>query len=416
MDHQLSSDLELCSIPPRFKRTAQAIFVIPAKLRTELLPPNTLSLKALTDFALPLQAQQCQSTKAHSIPNFFSQNAPLEQTSSSLSILRHLTTADVTTIQQLVNHGQQAWLDSFRSIHFAHLSDSLTSSENISYFPLWVITYWQNVVDVKQTRSHWIKSCDWITTQIKQKKSAERQHLAEMANILLLSLPWGVAKPPGSSAGNDPIHMLWRYLGPNWLTCSEQNDLLKLLREEIFRMPAVCFKFSVQNTYFTTLLLDAFNSRASDYDSNKRFSWIRELGDGLSTEGSVILTIVHLGEITNNPHWVPLVIEKDAISYGDSFKMEMPEKLKSACVWWLQCHVPFSQPVIKDLSITVQTDGHSCGILTDNALHHFVSPVDNPFVGAAPSDLIAQQLKLFNIIAQNITKRVRSPRWQLSAF
>ena len=67
-----------------------------------------------------------------------------------------------------------------------------------------------------------------------------------------------------------------------------------------------------------------------------------------------------------------------------------------------------SQPMLCRLPVTPQADGHSCGILADNALRHYVSPVDNPLLATGAADVIAQRLKLFNEVAQNIVARVRT--------
>jgi hypothetical protein len=406
MDHpDLISNSPCCrSVPPRFKRTAQTVFTIPLDWHAKILPSSNLSLKEFTDFIIPSQVTRPPTGYNLKAIGFFSKTSPSEITSTHLIKLRHLSTPDAATVQELSTLGHQAWLDGYQSIYHAHLIPNLSE---VIHFPMWIITYWKSVVDIKNVSGNWVKSRDWIMTQFKQNKSAERRELAETASIMLLSLPWSASKPSGCSDGNDPIHTLWRYLGPNWLTSSEQDDLLELLRREILDTSISCSKFRIQNTYFTTILLDAFNS--NDYHSSNRFSWLRRLGEDLAQEdGVTLLTVVHLGEITNSAHWVPLAIQKDGIFYGDSLKMEMPEKLRSACVWWLQHHVPRSQPSFQPLPITTQSDGHSCGILADNALRHFVFPANNPLLGTAGSDIIAQRLKLFNVIAQNIIQRVRS--------
>ena len=63
------------------------------------------------------------------------------------------------------------------------------------------------------------------TLWVSQRKSEEQQLLAEQAMIYISALPWAVKKPRGLS-DDEPIHTLWRYLGPNWLSDSSQNDLL----------------------------------------------------------------------------------------------------------------------------------------------------------------------------------------------
>ena len=391
------------SIPPRgyHKRTAHLVFSIPGGLYGTLLPLPDLSLKGLTDFPFPPQ-----STKHSTIglASYFSKGVPMDMSPTVLLKLQHLLMPEPIIIRQLVEFSRQAWLDGFQSVCYVHLADG---AETTTSFPMWVITYWNTVLDIKKISTKWIKSHDWITVQLKQKKSVERRQLAQTASIMLTNLPWGKSKPKEFSEGG-PIHALWRYLGPNWLASNEEDDLLELVRGSILDSPELCSIFRIQNTYFTNKLLSAFESGA-DYHSNKVFAWLRSLGEDLSTEGSTLLTIVHLGAITESPHWVPLMIKKGEIAYGDSFGTGMPTKLEAACQWWLQQHdlSPTPQPIsIRHLSITTQIDGHSCGILAHNSLQHLVDPIRNPLLDSPPGDIIQQRLKLFNTVAQNIIARV----------
>jgi hypothetical protein len=273
---------------------------------------------------------------------------------------------------------------------------------------LWVVSYWNKVLDIKQISNKWLKSRDWITKQLKQNKSAERRLRAEEASIMLILLPWGINKPDGVSEGGDPmipIHILSRYLGPNWLANAEQDEMLELMRVKLLEDPKACARFHLQNTYFTEKLLKSFDSEVT-YQTSNSLAWLRHLGDEIMQANAVIVTAAHLGMINDSPHWVALVIEKGEIRYGDSFGTGIPERLKSACVWWLRQHHIFD-PSIRQLPITTQTDGHSCGILTDNALHHFVNPTSSPLLGHAESDVIAHRLRTFNLVAKNILARVR---------
>jgi len=236
------------------------------------------------------------------------------------------------------------------SVCYVHLADG---AETTTSFPMWVITYWNMVLDIKKISTNWIKSHNWITVQLKQKKSIEWWQFAQTASIMLTNLPWGKSKPKEFSEGG-PIHALWRYLGPNWLASNKEDDLLELVWGNILDSLELCSNFPIQNTYFTKKLLSAFEPGA-DYHSNKVFAWLHSLGEDLSTEGSTLLTIVHLRVITKIPHWVLLMIKKGKIAYGDSFSTGMPTKLEAACWWWLQQHdlSPTSQPIsICHLSIT----------------------------------------------------------------
>ncbi|KIM35516.1 hypothetical protein M413DRAFT_32458 [Hebeloma cylindrosporum] len=278
------------TIPPRMRRTGKVNFIIPIDIEQQLLPSPEISLKALTDFSMPSQSKVSNET---SLVHFFSKEVPSTISAAVTIRLRLLPTPDCSTVRQLVEFSRQAWLDGFTSIRYAHLQ---AGSETTTFFPF----------------TKWLKGRDWITKQLKQNKSVERRLLAEEASILLTLLPWGVNKPDGVSEGGDPIHVLSRYLGPNWLANSEQDETLELMRAKLLEDPKTCAQFRLQNTYFTEKLLREFDSR-STYHTSKSSAWLRHLGDEVAEGNTALVTVVHLGEINNTPHWVPLVVKKGEI-------------------------------------------------------------------------------------------------------
>ena len=84
-------------------------------------------------------------------------------------------------------------------------------------------------------------------------------------------------------------------------------------------LPSVRGKILEKNTYFTKRLIDAFDSADYHTNVNKSFGWVRSLGEDIANEGSTLITVAHLGAVTKNMHWVPLIIRKGEILYGDSF-------------------------------------------------------------------------------------------------
>ena len=316
----------LNTIPPHIKRIGKASFVIPINIEKQLLPSPKISLKALTDFSIPCQSK---SSNKKSLTHFFSKEGPSPTSAAVTLRLRHLPTPDLRTIHQLVEFSRQAWLDGFMSVRYAHLQPGSETTTG-TLFPLWVVSYWNKVLDIKQISNKWLKSHDWITKQLKQNKGAERRLLAEEASIMLTLLPWGINKPDGVSEGGDPIHILSRYLGPNWLANAEQDEMLELMRVKLLEDPKACARFRLQNTYFTEKLLKEFDSEVN-YQTSKSSAWLRHLGDEVVQGNAVLVTIVHLGKINDTPHWVPLVVEKGEIRYGDSFGTGIPEIGRASC-------------------------------------------------------------------------------------
>jgi hypothetical protein len=395
------------SIPPRMKRSAKGIFILPEPMRRELLPDPNLSIKLMTDFLLPSQ-HSVLAQELICLSQFFSKEPPSIISKSLTMQLRQLPIPDPTIIQRLVEFSHQAWLDGFRSVSYAHLQP-VESGPTIC-FPLWIIAFWNEVLDIRKISFRWIKCRDWVKVQLQQKKSPERRQLAEQTSIILTILPWGQSKPKGLSNGSDPIHMLWRYLGPNWLSDSEQDEMLELIRDRCLDSPEKCSQFRIENTHFPAKLLEAFDAGSNAYLNSSSFAWLHHLGEDIAKEGSTVITVVHLGALNDMPHWVPLTIQRTGIGFGDSFGKEMPEKLQTACLWWLRQHhaqvAEICQPSIHRLSITTQIDTHSCGILADNALDHYINGAQSPLLGNSTTDIIAQRLKKFNIVSQHIIARV----------
>jgi hypothetical protein len=126
--------------------------------------------------------------------------------------------------------------------------------------------------------------------------------------------------------------------------------------------------------------------------------WIRDLADDLVQNRAALLTSAHLGDITDEPHWVAIIFdcrEKPVVRYGDSFGSPIPEELAAACDWWLGQHTSL-EIARADLPIGRQEDGFSCGMLVDNAHQHFVDP-QTPL--DAPTHVANGRLEMFNRIA-----------------
>jgi hypothetical protein len=278
---------------------------------------------------------------------------------------------------------------------------ALEGSSNITYL-LWVLTYWEETVRVKEVVLKWVKCQDWLTIQIGQKKSPEQQHLAQKASITLASLPWGQSKPRGLTDAL-PIHSLWRYLGPNYLSCSEIKDALKLIRTDLFYNPETLMLTSIEGTPFTMFLLEAY-CNCNEYMMGWAMAWLRKVGDTLVTSNQRLATVASLEPITGEQHWVALFISKGGkkIQYGDSLGREIPRHLQEVMKWWIHHHDPALEISFSILPIIKQTDGHLCGVLAVAALHEVLGlPSDNVSVDAA-----ALCLNLFNWVSSEILIQV----------
>ncbi|KAJ7812888.1 hypothetical protein B0H14DRAFT_3751873 [Mycena olivaceomarginata] len=228
-------------------------------------------------------------------------------------------------------------------------------------------------------------------------------------------LPWGLAKQGVSDS--EPFHSVWRLLGPNWLEGSQMNDMLELLRHKINTHPDLVRNTRVSGTALVPKILQAYRAAGDGtYWMARDLQWIRDLGDDLVQNRAALLTSAHLGPVTDEPHWVGIVFDcrdKPVVRYGDSFKSPIPAELLAACTWWLGQHTMTLAPVEHaELPIARQQDGHSRGMLVNNAHEHFIDP-SVPLDG--PTHVANARLQIFNKIATRGLEQLEIERQQAIA-
>jgi hypothetical protein len=301
-------------------------------------------------------------------------------------------------IKELTNIGRQAWLDGFKSVKYIHIGDGVST-----HFPLWLVSFWSDVYNIRTTaRDPWVKAKAWLATELQQKKSLHRRTYAEDVNILLSELPWGIKKCGLSDS--EPIHTLWRFLGPHFTTGSQQNDLLEILRSHVAADPGLVQHIRVEGVALTAKLAEAAATNGTDaYHTEKRFAWVRTLGEDIMKREQALLTLAHLGD--DNQHWVGLVVDakEKAMHYGDSLGYPIPPDLLRNYEWWISQHSS-SSFVLKDLPVTHQEDGSSCGVLADNGLNHFTWPKLFPLFKSFEAR--AARMSTFIRVAKHILERV----------
>ena len=101
---------------------------------------------------------------------------------------------------------------------------------------------------------------------------------------------------------------LWRYLGPNWTTGTQQNDLLDILSDRITAQPALAERLQVRGLTLSAKIIEvAATQDPATYKAAQTFRWIRTLGEEIVHGRQGVLTIHHLGK--DNQHWVAIVID-----------------------------------------------------------------------------------------------------------
>ncbi|KIM71317.1 hypothetical protein PILCRDRAFT_17174 [Piloderma croceum F 1598] len=324
-------------MPPRVKRVAMQAFTIPIYIQEQLLPSPKISIQQFVNFPLSKPSAVIQVILTS---EDFSRYDPEPITERLLERMRRLSMPTPAVIKELTNIGRQAWLDGFKSAN--------------------------DVYNIRTTtRDPRVKVKAWLAAELQQKKSLHRRTYAEDVNILLSELPWGIKKC-GLSDG-EPIHTLWRFLGPHFTTGSQ----LEILRSHVASDPDLVQHVRVEGTALTAKLAEAAATDGTDaYHTEKKFAWVRTLGEDIMKRRQALLTLAHLGDC--NQHWVVDVKEK-AIHYGDSLESPIPPDPLQNYEWWISQHSSTSF-VLKDIPVTHQEDGSSCGVLADNGLNHFAWP------------------------------------------
>lgn len=390
----------MATAPPIIHRMAKDEFSLPQYIEFDLIPSPFISIREMLKFSVPLL----------SVPNsgpqpapYFSKDAPDPVDKNTIQRLHNLPIPDEKVVRNLVHASRQAWLDGYKSIMYNNLSGSV-----VTRFPLWVLTYWNDILDFKRdVRGPWIKSSDWLAQQKKQcKRNPMRAALLEETTQILSMMPWGWAKPHGLS-DSEPLYSLYRFLGTQWLAGSQMNDMLELLRHKIDGDLALPQKFRVQGTAFVPKILEAYTAGAEAYKENREFRWLRNVGESLAQNNAVLITAGHLGKITSEPHWIGLIFDlsdsTSKILYGDSFDGHVPEVLLVAARWWMDQHTE-AHLQLEKLPIGVQKDSYSCGMFVNNGLEHFIDseiPLSEP-----GGNFVDARLKTFNAIGKWALERV----------
>jgi hypothetical protein len=262
------------STSPRDRKIAADFFAIPQALEHELLPSPYLPIAQMLEFTLLIQNA---TTTASQPAQYFSMEAPDITDQALMLRARRLPIPDGKAINKLLACSRQCWLDGVQSVIYSHVGGVVT------HFPLWILTYWARVSEIKcDARGHWRKSQEWINRQKKTNKvNPTLAALAEDTVVMLASLPWGISKPPGLS-DSEPLHKLWRLLGPNWLESSQMNDMLEILRYKINSNPDLVKNTRVWGTALFPKILEAYRAaETGTYWTAQHLRWVRELGDEL---------------------------------------------------------------------------------------------------------------------------------------
>ena len=238
-------------------------------------------------------------------------------------------------------------------------------------YPLWIVTYWDNVFEVRQAQGAWARAAHNLHELSRKWAAKGKRESAQVVdwvfNVLAL-LHCGQVMCGFSSNGTDSIEMLTAYMSNAWLKGEHTGQMLDLLRAKVqFEHQSAV---EIVSTWFYKKIKLGYDTPES-YLTNKSFRLYHHIREGLETRmQDKCGFLVNL----NWNHWVAVVLDfrTREILYGDSLTKLMPETMKKVLEWWMYFHSG-EQFTHQSLPITTQKDDSLCCLLAWDALVVFFS-------------------------------------------
>ena len=238
---------------------AKQEFTILASVSSKTLPVLGTSIQEMIKFTLP---SQLVTVNAITPSSYFSSTVPDPIHESLLVQMHCLPTPSPLVVGNLVELQYQAWLDGFQSIKYVHISNTVGT-----HFPLWLISFWAEVVDLQRIMCKpWISPKKWLQAEIQLGKSNKHGQLAEHAQVFLFILPWD----------STPVCTMWHYLGPHMTMGSQQSDLLDALSDHIAAKPELNRQLCIKGLALSTKVMEAAAAAGDPhlYQTAQTFKWI----------------------------------------------------------------------------------------------------------------------------------------------
>ncbi|KAF6743414.1 hypothetical protein DFP72DRAFT_827887 [Ephemerocybe angulata] len=319
------------------------------------LPGRQASVKSLLDFAIPSQSQDLALL---GVSNFFSRDAPATSP-STLFTCRIPSSAQLRKLREAAG---QAWFDGYTSIVDPRFPDE-------EKLPFWAISFWQELLEIRDAQSMWKKSRAWCRTETEKRQRKgdyDAVNMLETVEEQLGRLPWGARME--FERGYSTSLLLSYFLGPEWLTDSHLNMMVQVLTE---RLPPG------QKTMIAPL---AFSNDINNVDRKLKVQserWNRALlaqyEHRIKNEG---IEALYFPLHVNGNHWIAGKVDfvKYTVSYGDPMKGLMsgiPATFDRMLCKWLKYAFNRSFKNLGNcLPRTTQPDSFSCGMLTVNIIAH----------------------------------------------
>ncbi|CAK5265356.1 unnamed protein product [Mycena citricolor] len=310
------------------------------------------------------------------------------------------TKSESKDIARIREQGSQQWLDGANSITYKHV---IGDAEAASRYPLWVLVFWERVHEIRKIRSIWSPVQKWVQERAQVRKSPEVRAEAKKTLGYLAEIPWNRGKRGLSD--HSPMHTMYRFLRKTWLSSTDVDDILELLRDQIAGDQKLLEKYIVEGVNLADKIQQVFSqapASSQDYEQSANTRWISAVGSDVFELKQTLLTVVHLGTYSGEKHWVGIEVdgEADMLRYGDSLGHEAPTALTDAFRWWASQHGLSDLKIGSFEKISKQTDGDSCGFFACDTVFRAAFPDAVPL---EQSDFPVPQLEMFNhLVARSL--------------
>ncbi|KAI9443778.1 hypothetical protein H4582DRAFT_2053569 [Lactarius indigo] len=323
---------------------------------TSLLPPPSLPVLLLLDFAIPPITRPIQGVNPKDI---FSCNNATHTSSECLQL--PFPSRDL--LNMLRAHSGQAMLDGKISIQHWE--------KRGIFLPFDALGAWALIVEVDTAKRAWSDALMWVD---EQRDNIPAQSISRVMT-LLRTVPWkDHIKGLGSGLS---ITDMATFLSPEWLSDTHLDTMVNAAvhfhHESLSRM--VPHTEIVQSDFAAHILTSPLLETTPithDYMNKAPQSVIR-LGSIISSCSTDIRVVA----VAFSPpgHWACLLIDFQArtIAWGDSMRRDPPAGFEKRLRTWLGLFCPQNQfSALQQLPCACQTDAYSCGVITINTMKHHV--------------------------------------------
>ncbi|KAI0083117.1 hypothetical protein BDY19DRAFT_998839 [Irpex rosettiformis] len=317
---------------------------IPTHVQSSVLPPVWIS--TLLRFQLPAECVNSTGVSTSRIEDWFSLHS-VDATFTPAALI-YISLPPIEIVNKLNQAVDTTCLTSLQSLVPLHLP---TEYEGPYHLPLWVVRYWREAHNARESRIKWMTALRWVdryASGSEEGRSLQKEILAAITQIR-----WSDPMS-GTITGSGGVQGLTRFLGSVPLPSESIHQLLELLRHRISLTNANISPYLITDPEFIDTLVKAQQSSATQLETGKCFKALRSFEtDILSEYKSVVSGVVFV----NGNHWTFFCLDVTArsLTYGDSFGAAVPLRIRDTLIWWIDRLIGLGLGAGKD---TCSRNGH----------------------------------------------------------